>query len=187
MGIKLVVFDFDGTLADSKSTWKKDIEKVLKHHDVEKAENIAHIALVVGRRLDEAMRPLKLKRNKEDAYRLEIYKEFIDGVGKMKFCPGFNTLTKIKQPMIIVSNAQEFLIREFMSKKRKLKMFKAIYGAGDFDKKYKKLRQIRKEYKLKKEENVYHCSCIKFFWIFLYSRFCNLLLKKMPKFPWIHL
>ena len=162
-GIKLLIFDFDGTIADTRHVYYTAMKEELKFlrlkgkyirkpwlsdKDIDKA-------IDVGLSLRKTLRKLGLSfivswfMHKKIMFKIKKYVE------KVKKCKDVDSIKQIKGEKILISNS----LREFMMpiiKHFKLKSyFKEIYGADDFDDKAAFIKNYLKKRKIKKNECLY--------------------------------
>ena len=118
--IKLVAFDFDGTLVDSKTVIKKEVEKngfTLP----DKFEERMGI-----KRLVEDLKSMGLRE--PEIIRKNINDNILKNIDNVKPAPGLKELSEIKEKKIILSNNLEKTIRGFL-KRHRVKLFEEVYGA----------------------------------------------------------
>ena len=153
--IELLVFDFDGTLVDSYSSWLKTNEVIFKKFGIKNPKQTAmnlmesgkkgHIYLIENMGLDKKM---------VDKISKQVYQTAAVKVKKAKFNLGFKDLENIKIKKVILSNSPSFIIHGFL-KKNKISFFEKVYGCDNFKDKVDKLKQLKKKYQLKKKEIIY--------------------------------
>lgn len=147
--IKLLVFDFDGTLARSKQLYSDAIYRALrgKGYSVSKKD----IKGVLGNRVEILLSRLKVRNNAE-----EITKEINDYVVKradmLKPCPFVQEINRIAGVKIIVSNSLVSYMMPFI-KKQKLE-FKEVMGP-ELSSKQEIFRKLFREYKVSSREAAY--------------------------------
>lgn len=150
--IKLVVFDFDGTLADTKKLLLKIIE-----HNVEKFDiklNNGFLKSFGDKILDETLSVLGVEEHVFPSLAREIEFDFIKHSYLAPLCSGIMNLKKINKKKIILSNSIDEFIKEVL-KKNKITFFDEVYGCDRFENKREGFREIIKKYKVKPEEIVY--------------------------------
>ena len=132
--IKLIVFDFDGTLVDTKKVVVDTIRKVFKKHGYKVPKNLKSISKLGDSSIKGTFKPfIKNKKNLDKISRDFIY-EKTKAHRKIKLCKGAKTLGKIKKKKIIVSNSVTSFIRTVLKSKR-TNFFSVVYGADKFSSK----------------------------------------------------
>jgi len=155
--IKVLFFDFDGTILDSKEVALKTFSKTLKEYNY----NINHkkISRLLGDKMKDILEGLKVK--KEDIKK--VYKEFYKNLEKIrkqekaKPCSNLNPLYELskKYPMIIVSNSKTSNIKKGLRELKIEKLFKNVYGADKFPTKDIIIKKLVKKQKIKFREAVF--------------------------------
>lgn len=149
--VKLLFFDFDGTLADTKIAWFASTFKVLKkmkiYHPECETRVIMHFALKIRDFFDY----LGLPKKKSELIASNIYYEFFKQ--KSRLIKGIDEISKIPGNKVILSNTNTFAIEKILGKHKKL--FSAIYGGDKFDEKSDFIKKEMKKKKLKKNQVIY--------------------------------
>jgi len=151
MKTKLLVFDFDGTLADTKLAWFTSIFKVLKKMKIYcpscEARVIVHFALKIRDFLDH----LGLPKKKSEMIASDIYYEFFKQ--KSRLINNIDYISSLPGKKIILSNTRTFAIEKILGKHKKI--FDGIYGGDKFGEKYAFIKKEMKKKKLKKNQVYY--------------------------------
>lgn len=150
--IKLIIFDFDGTVAN---TWKV-VEDALKEGLGKYGYNLTKKLLnVLGNFPIEETLEIIIKNNKRIK---EISLDFVakkeKNFKKVKRVKNLEALKRIKVKKIILSNNVTLFIRKVLDN-LKIDFFDEVYGADKFDNKLNKFREIIKKRKLKPREIMY--------------------------------
>lgn len=143
--MKLYVFDFDGTLVDSKKAWIESIYSVLKKYGYDFSRK--HIEERIGARLRDILKELKIRNRK---IRSEIHREVEKIIKSVKLAPGIERVREIENKAI-VSNASRSIIVKYL-KDKDLK-FKHIIGEPGS--KSEALRILCGKYKIKTRDCIY--------------------------------
>ncbi len=150
--IKLIVFDFDGTVVD---TWKV-VENAVK-------ESVSKYGYRINKKFlkmlgDKPMREMLEYIVRDNRHLEKIVLDFVERkeknihhVGAIK---NVMKLKLIKQKKIILSNNLSPFIKDIL-RNLKIEFFDEIYGADSFRNKEEKLREIIKKEKLKRLEVIY--------------------------------
>ena len=150
---KLLIFDFDGTIADTKTICYKAIYDELKvfGYPYKKVDK----AIDVGMSLKTTLKKLGLSFIILWFVHKRIMKNIRKEANKVKKCEDIDHIKDIKEEKIIISNSlKEFMlpiIRQFRLKR----CFKEIYGAEDFSEKPAFIKSYLKEKNIKKENCYY--------------------------------
>ena len=150
----VLVFDFDGTIADSAESMNKILSRLASEFgfnkiDLNKLKNL-------GSR--EILKELGIPSHKLPFILSRIRKNFSQEVPNLKPIPGIpkvlETLNKKGQRMGIVTSNSEDNVRKFLQN-NKLDCFKFISGGSSFLGKDKKLKQIIKDRKLLSDQVIF--------------------------------
>jgi phosphoglycolate phosphatase len=155
---KVIAFDFDGTIADSKKLYIETIRNSLIKHSFIYPKG--HIAKALGPKLEETLRNLdrfspemlqKLKKDIND----DVTKE----AKKLRACPGAKeTLKKLQEhgsKIVLLTNSAGRFAIAFLRKNNMLKYFDNLFYAENFGKKEDALKAIAKRYNTKTRDITY--------------------------------
>lgn len=151
--IQLFIFDFDGTLADTRQKWLRAFVKILKQENFYCPECEAKLVVHFGSKIKDLLQAIEVEPKRAEHIAEIVHREFLMHSGGIKLCPGFNSLKKIKATKIILSNSPGEVIEKVLWKK--LEFFKEIYGAEKFKNKAEEIRKLMKKYKTGKNETAY--------------------------------
>jgi phosphoglycolate phosphatase-like HAD superfamily hydrolase len=146
--MKLLIFDFDGTIVDSKAVWYKVLEKHLGNLGLSKKEIDDVIDL--GYNVSENLEELGLTKI-ENAVKMRIINDVSRQAGSVKKCKDVDSIKNIKARKILISNSFSEFILPILERLKLKSCFQEIYGADSFDdkeefvKKYLKIRKISKK------------------------------------------
>ncbi len=147
--IKLLIFDFDGTLARSKCLYIEAIYKTLKKFKYRIPRK--KIGKVLGKRVEEVLSILNIKKDI-----IKIKKEINDYALKradtLKPCPFVQEINKIEGRKILVSNSPVSYMMPFIER-QKLE-FEEIIGPK-FNSKPEIFRKLLRKYKVLPREAAY--------------------------------
>ncbi len=151
-GIKLVVFDFDGTLADTR---KLLINIVKKHVAKFNISLTGHLINVFGNApLHDYLSITGIRNDLVKSVAKSIEEDFVSDYLKIKACKKFNVVKEIKIRKVIVSNnSTEFIDR--ILKNWRVNYFEKVLGADHFDNKVHAIKHLCNKYKISAEEVVY--------------------------------
>ena len=150
---RLLIFDFDGTIADTKAIYYKVISQKLKkfgysHKDVDKAIDL-------GFSLKKTLNKMGFSFLVSWFLHKKINREVIDEARKVKKCKDVDSIKKIDEEKILVTNSLREFALPILKNFKLLKCFKEIYGAEDFVDKTSFIKKYAKANNLKKEDCYY--------------------------------
>jgi len=150
---KLVIFDFDGTIADTRSIYYIKMEDKLERYGFSRKRVQTFI------NLGTTMRKMLAKMGFSfiTAWFLEkkIMKAVKKDSEKIKKCHDIDCIRKIKTKKILVTNSLKQFVLPILKKFNLKKEFKEIYGAENFGDKGKFIKNYLKKHKIK-PENCYY-------------------------------
>ena len=149
--IKLLVFDFDGTLADTKQLAFNIIKQEVEKKGFSLPRNFKKF--MGNNQLKKDLISLGLELKTHIVGR-RINKIFIKNVNKIKLAKNIRSLAKIKKPKIILTNNTAEFVKACL-KKFKISFFSEIYGSEKVKDKVEGLRKIMRKRKLRGNEIVY--------------------------------
>ncbi len=151
MGIKLLVFDFDGTLADTKKIVYVCTKNGLNKHKFKLPDNY-YDELMGNKQLVNELETWGLA-NKSAEIAHEINECIFQASSKVKLVD-LKQLEKIKKEKIILSNNVDRFVNKVLEK-NKIQLFSEVYGAEKIHDKISALKDIIKKRKLKNSEVLY--------------------------------
>ena len=157
--IKLIVLDFDGTIADTRKVVEKYIKSSLEKWGFKvndkflKALGNAPLKQLLHLLIDGTM----MQEFLDEKIHL-IAKDFMEGeskyAGDVKLAAHLELLEGMKERKIIMSNNVSSFV-ETVLEKFKIKFFDGVYGADKWESKIEAFKSIMKKHKVKQEEIVY--------------------------------
>lgn len=156
---RVLVFDFDGTIADSKKLYTDII-----HDSLAKASFIyprSHIVRAMGPKLEGTLLNLqKFDRKTLRKLSREINNFVIDKAESLKVCAHVKSeLRKLhrsgKYKIVLLTNSVRAFSIAFLKKNKMLNDFDLILGSEDFMDKPRELRLLAKKFKVKMEDVIY--------------------------------
>lgn len=152
--IKFLIFDFDGTIAKSKSLYLNTIYYTLKKNKY----NISKKAVknLLGFRLEVLFPKLGVGNAKKiNVLKKDINKHVLKRSGKLIACPGIEKIREIlqKKRCVLVTNSISAYTLPFL-KKQNLK-FSVVMGSEQFSSKQDAFKKLFKRFKVKPKEAVY--------------------------------
>lgn len=126
--IKLIIFDFDGTLVDTKKLYFFTIRKFLQKYGYKIPD--AGLRRVLGMRMEFLLKKLKIDRKDADKISDDVNNAVVQNSLKLKPCPFIESVNRLGFRKILVTNSP----RDFaMPTIRKYRLkFEKILGAEDF-------------------------------------------------------
>jgi len=150
---KLLIFDFDGTIADTKSAYYSSIYRNLEKKGLGKKE----ISMLIDEGL--SLRATLDKIGLGFISRWVLHRKIINEVkyysNEIHKCKNVSYIKEIKQKKILVSNSLEEFILPILNHLHLKKYFKEIYGADDFSEKGKFISNYLRKHKILPEESAY--------------------------------
>lgn len=155
--IKVIFFDFDGTISDAKEIAYLSMVKVLeeKGYEFDKEKLLD----LMGSKMQVTLKKLNLKTKDLEIVRKKFYKYFTKAAldGGIKPCVSLKPLWKLSKnySLIVVSNSETSFLKVSIKKLKLKGLFRKIYGAEKFTKKDKMLKKLFKKMKIKPHEAIY--------------------------------
>jgi len=150
---EVIFFDFDGTIADTKSVYFNAIRNTLKFSGY-KDDEIA-MAIDIGLSLRKTLRKLGLGIIESLFIKRKITKSIKLHVNEIKKCKDISFIKEMKFRKILVTNSSKSFALPILKHLKLKKYFKEIYGAEDFDDKAVFLRDYIKNRSLNKSNCYY--------------------------------
>jgi phosphoglycolate phosphatase len=156
--IKILFFDFDGTISDARSVAFKSLMRTLDEYGYEFDRTEA--LRVMGDKMQVILKQLGISPGHLEGLRRRFYKHFMKGAldGGIKLCVSVKPLYELKEegiPLIVVSNSETPFLRASIRKLGLKGLFKKVYGAERFGTKDEMLERLFKEYKVRPCEVMY--------------------------------
>ena len=150
---KLLIFDFDGTIADTKTLYYKAIYENVKkfgykYQDVDKVIDL-------GLSLKNVLKKLGFSFLSSWFLHKRIMKNIEQHLEDVKKCKDVDSIKEIKTEKILVTNSLKEFILPILKQFKLTKEFREIYGSEDFTDKPGFIKNYLKERKMKKENCYY--------------------------------
>ena len=156
--IKLLIFDFDGTIADTRNIYINSIYLFVRklNYNFTKVQ----IENALGPKLRESLQNLGIKNEMHiKKIRDKVHEFIIKKAGKVKICADVKeSLRKIKESNIktaLVTNSIGHFIDIILKKNGIKKYFNKILCAEDFTIKETAFKSLFRQFKVKPKETVY--------------------------------
>jgi len=151
--MRLLIFDFDGTIADTKAIYYKSIYEIVRkfgysYKDMDKT-------IEFGLSLKKTLRKLGFSFIISWFLKKKIMKNVRKQTEKVKKCKDVDSIKEIKADKILVSNSLKEFVMPIIKHFKLKKYFKRIYGAEDFSDKAEFIKDYLKQNKLKKQDCFY--------------------------------
>lgn len=150
---KLLIFDFDGTIANTKSLYYNSIYNEVKRFGYKYKEIDKIIDL--GLSLKNVLKKLGFSFLTSWFLHKKIMKNVAKQVSKVKKCKDVDCIKEMKTEKILVSNSLKEFIMPIIKHFKLKSHFKEIYGCEDFTDKAEFIKNYIKRNKLKKENCYY--------------------------------
>lgn len=151
--IKLIIFDFDGTIVDSKAVYYSSIKKHLipLGFGEKKIDN----AINLGLNLDRTLKKFISSWFYRYVVRRKIMKDVLKEANDIEKCKNILHTRNIHIKKILISNSLSELVISVLKHLKLNKLFKEIYCADNFDDKAKFLKTYLKINKIQPNECFY--------------------------------
>ena len=150
---KLLIFDFDGTLADTKKEWISSLIRILKNEKIYCPSCEARIIIHFGKKIIDILRAIEIPEKDAERIAQEVHREFNKTMTRVKLCPGFEDLSNIQGIKIIVSNSETEVVNKILKKNQKA--FLGVYGGDKFNEKPTFIKELMSKYKIGRKSTFY--------------------------------
>lgn len=151
--MKLLIFDFDGTIADSKAVYYKAMERVFQKLGMTKQQ--ADEVIDIGLSISETLKKLGFSPIIRWYEKRKIMKEVLKHANQIRKCRDADHIKNIPGKKILVSNSLKEFILPVLKHLKIKDEFQEIYGAEDFDDKEGFIKEYIQKKRLNKK-NVYY-------------------------------
>lgn len=155
--MKLVIFDLDGVLADSKEFYINNIKETLAKYGFNFSKNTISSAL--GDRMKNTLDNLRTIFPKVNKIAREVHLIAAEKSIELKLCPYVKpTLQKLKRKKIktvLLTNSTRKYALNFLNKHGIKKYFNLVLGGDQFKAKKETFKLFYKKFKVKPEETLY--------------------------------
>ncbi len=142
----LVIFDFDGTVVDSKNLTFNVLNKRLSKYGF--SEKQIKEAIAIGLTLSNTLREMGLSKLLSFFVRRKIKKDVIKEYHKIKKCHDVEYIKKCKGKKIMISNSLKEFILPVLKHLKIKRYFEEIYGGESFNEKGDFIRKYLKKHKV---------------------------------------
>ncbi len=150
---KLVIFDFDGTIVDSKTIYYNSINENLKKFGISKKE--VDKIIDMGLSLRKILGKLGFSYISRWIIKKRILKQALKHCDEIKKCKDVSEISNISGKKILVSNSLKEFILPVVKHLKLRKYFKEIHGANEFDDKYEFICEYLKKNKINNKDCYY--------------------------------
>ncbi|MEM4271584.1 MAG: HAD hydrolase-like protein [Candidatus Pacearchaeota archaeon] len=151
--IKLVIFDFDGVIADSKMVYYISINKHLNPMGFSKRE--VDKAIDLGMNLSETLKRFIPAFFYRWWIKRSIMKDVVKEINDVRKCKDLSHIKNIRPKKILISNSLEEFVFPVLKHLKAKNYFSEIYCADDFNDKENFIKKYLKTRKIKPNECVY--------------------------------
>lgn len=150
---KILIFDFDGTIADTRAVYYEAMKDELrifgyKENDIDKAIDI-------GLSLRKTLKKLGLSFIVSYFLHKKILKRIKKYIDEVKKCKDADAIKNIKGNKILITNSLKEFAIPILKHLRLRKNFSEIYGADEFDDKEEFIKSYLRKNKIDKKECYY--------------------------------
>ncbi|MFH1307513.1 MAG: HAD-IA family hydrolase [archaeon] len=149
--IKLVIFDFDGTIVDSKAIYYNSFKKNITNLSVKQIDELVN----KGGQLEHFLNELGFSKLKKWLVKRKIMKDVFKNLDNVRKCRDADAIGKVKTEKILISNSTLDFIIPIVNRLKLMKYFSEIYGGDNFSDKQDFISDYLKKNKLKKDEVMY--------------------------------
>ncbi len=152
MSVKTIIFDFDGTIADTKSLYYlaiiDELGKFVSQKKIDEAINL-------GLSLRKTIRRLGFSYLYTFWLHRKIMKRIVSYVEKVKKCHDAEYVKKVKGQRILISNSLREFVMQILRHLKLKRYFDEIYCADDFNNKARFIKEYLRKRKIKKKNCFY--------------------------------
>lgn len=151
--MKLLIFDFDGTIVDTKALYYNAVYKNVKgfgysYKDIDRV-------IDMGGNIRQVLRKLGLNPIVILFMKRKVMKDVLQELPKVKKCRDVDSIRNIKHEKILVTNSLKSAVYPLLKHFKLRKEFKKVYGFEDFIDKGKFLKEYIEKRKLDKNKVYY--------------------------------
>ena len=153
--IKILFFDFDGTISDARNLVLRSLMKIFDNYGYNFPSS--RIKKLLGIKIPNILQILSIKPKEMNKIRKEFYSLLIKGIYSLKLCIPVAPLWKLKKKykIVVISNSESSFIKKSAKQLKVDRLFNEIYGAEGFSSKDKLLKKLFRKYKIKPNQAVY--------------------------------
>ena len=151
--IRLVIFDFDGTIVDSKTAYYNSISKHLAPLGFSK--NKIDETIDLGLNLGETLKKFIPSWFYRWVVRRKIMKDVLKEVSLVRKCHDTSKIENIRKRKILVSNSLSEFVIPVLKHLRLNRLFREVYCADDFDDKTSFIKMYLKIHGIRPYECIY--------------------------------
>ena len=153
--IKILLFDFDGTISDARAIARKNLFLVLDRHNYKYNKKMADKLL--GVKMQLIFKGLDLPIKDIDQIRKEFYELMLKDTIKLHKCVSVKPLRELKKKfrLIVISNSESKFLLKSAKKLSVFNLFHKFYGAEMFRTKDQEIKHILKKFNIKRKEAMY--------------------------------
>ncbi|OGJ21881.1 hypothetical protein A3K73_06695 [Candidatus Pacearchaeota archaeon RBG_13_36_9] len=153
MKMKLLIFDFDGTIVNTKALYYNAVYKNVKkfgysYKDVDRVIDL-------GANIRQTLRKLGLNPFVTMFMKRKVMKDVLIDLPKVKKCRDVDSIRELRQEKILVTNSLKSAVYPLLKHFKLKKEFKEVYGFEDFIDKGKFLKEYIEKRKLDKNKVYY--------------------------------
>ncbi len=151
--MKLLIFDFDGTIVNTKALYYNAVYKNVKrfgysYKDVDRVIDL-------GANIRQTLRKLGLNPLVTMFMKRRVMKDVLNELPKVKKCKDVDSIRELKQEKILVTNSLKSAVYPLLKHFNLKREFKRVYGFEDFIDKGKFLKEYIEKRKLDKNKVYY--------------------------------
>lgn len=149
--MKLIIFDFDGVIVDSKRLWASAVYRALRKRGYKFSES--YIADRLKEKLRISLSKLGVKVN--EAIVNDIHDDIIRHIKTIHLCKDLRHLEEIRKDAktVLLTNSPRYFIMKALKDRKKY--FDLILCAEDFDTKKDAIKRLMRKFMAKRNETFY--------------------------------
>ena len=153
--IKILFFDFDGTISDARNLVLRSLMKIFDNYGYNFPSG--RLKKLLGIKIPNILKILGVKPKEMNKIRKEFYSLLIKDIYSLKLCTPVAPLWKLKKKykMVVISNSESSFIKKSAKQLKVGRLFTEIHGAEGFSSKDKLLKKLFRKFKIKPKEAIY--------------------------------
>jgi len=151
--MKLLIFDFDGTIVDSKAAYYRFMEKYLFDYGFSKKE--IDKTIDIGLNIAEGLKHLGFNWLETWILKRKIMKDVLNKARDIKKCKDVDSIRKLPGRKILISNSVSNFVFPLLKHLKLKKEFDEIYCAEKFKNKAEFIKNYLKERRIDRKEVYY--------------------------------
>ncbi len=155
--VKLIIFDFDGVIANTKKFYLKLAIKHLKRAGVKERDTRRKVFINLGKRMHEVLMDSGLSMELARKVAREVNKEAVRKSNRIRPCKCIKHLRKLKAKykLVLLSNSITPFLKKILKRFGVESCFSRVIGGDKFKSKEEMIKKLKKQYKLRPNQLIY--------------------------------